>query len=195
MVYKIPTEGIVAGAVDASLISTDVNNALVPLKGIIMYYGALNAIPPNWNICDGQNGTPDLRDKFVIASGTYDVGNTEWTSAVDGSDKKTGGEATKLLGTANLPSHTHTDGSLSATGGDHQHNTSVTGTKLFTAAGGTTYSYGGAGTYPGTVFTMDDSGDLTMDVTGNTGDQGGTMGESFDIIPPFFALAYIMRNS
>ena len=40
-----------------------------------------------------------------------------------------------------------------------------------------------------------DSGSLTMTVSGDTGDQGGTMGEAFDILPPFYAIAYIMRVS
>ena len=32
-----------------------------------MWSGAV--VPPGWAICDGQNGTPDLHDQFVVASG------------------------------------------------------------------------------------------------------------------------------
>ena len=68
-----------------------------------------SAIPSGWVLCNGSNSTPDLRNRFVIGAGnSYNVDDT-------------GGESTKLLGTANLPSHTHTSGSLSATGGNHNH--------------------------------------------------------------------------
>ena len=32
---------------------------------IMMWSGLISEIPPGWSICDGTNGTPDLRDKFV----------------------------------------------------------------------------------------------------------------------------------
>ena len=46
-----------------------------------------------------------------------------------------------------------------------------------------------------TGISVNASGNLSLDVTGNTGDQGGTMGQSFDILPPYYAIAYIMRIS
>ena len=39
---------------------------LVPSGGVILWHGASNAVPKGWAICDGTNGTPDLRDRFVI---------------------------------------------------------------------------------------------------------------------------------
>ena len=42
---------------------------------IILWYGAIVDIPSGFVICDGNNGTPDLRDKFVVGAGsTYAVG-------------------------------------------------------------------------------------------------------------------------
>jgi len=39
-----------------------------------MWHGAEIDIPGGWLICDGNNGTPDLRDKFVIGAGnTYNL--------------------------------------------------------------------------------------------------------------------------
>ena len=38
------------------------------------------------------------------------------------------------------------------------------------------------------------NGNHSHDVTGNTGDQGGAMGQSFSILPPYYALAYIMKD-
>jgi len=40
---------------------------------IIMWAGTVATIPGNWAICDGNNGTPDLRSRFIIASGTTDT--------------------------------------------------------------------------------------------------------------------------
>ncbi len=49
----------------------------IPTGGIIMWSGPANAVPSGWALCDGSNGTPDLRDKFVIgAGGAYTVGQT-----------------------------------------------------------------------------------------------------------------------
>lgn len=39
-------------------------------KGIIcMWSGSIDSIPDGWALCDGNNGTPNLRDKFVIGAG------------------------------------------------------------------------------------------------------------------------------
>ena len=49
----------------------------------------------HWHICDGTNGTPDLRDRFIVGSGSsYNVG-----------DK--GGEAKHTLTLQEAPSHVH----------------------------------------------------------------------------------------
>ena len=67
------------------------------LSGIIvMWSGAINKIPTGWLLCDGTNGTPDLRNRFIVGAGTdYSVGNT-------------GGANTVTLTIAQMPSHTHT---------------------------------------------------------------------------------------
>jgi hypothetical protein len=38
---------------------------MVPRGGIIMWSGTLASIPAGWALCDGTNGTPDLRDRFI----------------------------------------------------------------------------------------------------------------------------------
>jgi hypothetical protein len=52
-----------------------------------MWSGSIGSIPTGYVICNGSNGTPDLRDRFVVGAGnTYAVGNTGgFTSAVAGS--------------------------------------------------------------------------------------------------------------
>jgi len=47
-------------------------------KGIITSFcGAIADIPAGWTLCDGTNGTRDLRDAFIVGAGTsYAVGAT-----------------------------------------------------------------------------------------------------------------------
>ena len=68
---------------------------IAPVGSIIMWNGAQNNIPTGWALCNGQNGTPDLRDRFVVGAGSsYAVGAK-------------GGEATHKLTIDEMPSHTH----------------------------------------------------------------------------------------
>lgn len=48
----------------------------VPAGTIVMWYGS--GLPYGWAICDGSNGTPDLRGMFIKgAKGFYDIGAVE----------------------------------------------------------------------------------------------------------------------
>ena len=39
-------------------------------RGVVkMWYGEASAVPEGWAICDGTQGTPDLRDSFIIGAG------------------------------------------------------------------------------------------------------------------------------
>lgn len=42
----------------------------VPIGGIIAYTGSLNTLPLNYHLCDGTDGTPDLRDCFIVGAGS-----------------------------------------------------------------------------------------------------------------------------
>ena len=35
-----------------------------------MWSGATNNIPSGWALCDGNNGTPNLQDKFIVGAGS-----------------------------------------------------------------------------------------------------------------------------
>jgi len=49
----------------------------VPPGCIIIWSGAIVAIPVGFVLCDGNNGTPDLRDRFVVGAGdSYAVDDT-----------------------------------------------------------------------------------------------------------------------
>ena len=62
----------------------------VPSGAIILWSGASDAIPSGYALCDGNNSTPDLRNRFIVGAGSgYTV-------------DQTGGSAD-----ATLVSHTH----------------------------------------------------------------------------------------
>lgn len=71
------------------------NSVVLPSGIIMLWSGAETAIPNGWLLCDGTNGTPDLRDKFVVGAGNgYSVGDE-------------GGEARHVLTKDEMPSHSH----------------------------------------------------------------------------------------
>ena len=53
----------------------------IPAGGIIIWSGSTGSVPSGWLLCDGTNGTPDLRDRFIIGAGnTYAVNATGGTA-------------------------------------------------------------------------------------------------------------------
>jgi hypothetical protein len=133
---------------------------------IILWSGSIASIPAGFALCDGTSGTPDLRDRFIVGAGS--------TYAVDA----TGGSAD-----ATLPTHTHTATST-VTDPGHNHTFSIlnviaNGNNPYTATGGQ------VGT--GTVSTA-----FTSITVATTNDNAGTSGTNANL-PPYYALAYIMK--
>lgn len=55
----------------------------MPSGVIVMWSGAANAIPSGWVLCNGSNGTPDLRNRFIVGAGSsYGVGATGGSETV-----------------------------------------------------------------------------------------------------------------
>lgn len=78
-------------AVTTAKLDSTVSGALVPIGGIIMWSGSIATIPSSWRLCNGANGTPNLQDRFIVGAGSgYAVAAT-------------GGSAD-----ATLVSHSHT---------------------------------------------------------------------------------------
>jgi hypothetical protein len=54
-----------ADAATKKYVDDHVPASSIPAGLIAMWHGLLVNIPTGWNLCDGTNGTPDLRSKFV----------------------------------------------------------------------------------------------------------------------------------
>jgi len=80
------------GSIESSKLAS---NAAIPSGVIMLWSGQIADIPNGWYLCDGNNGTPDLRNKFIVGAGnSYSVGDT-------------GGEDSHTLTTSELPAHNH----------------------------------------------------------------------------------------
>jgi len=149
----------------------------IPSGMISLWYGSIGSIPAGWYLCDGTNGTPDLRDRFIIGAGTsYAVGAT-------------GGSTTHTLTTSEMPSHTHNATSVS-TVTDPTHRHQVSNTSLGITGGGK-FAMGNEAN-EGAPYTDYASTGITVATT-TTLDTTGS-GSSFSILNPYYALAYIMKS-
>jgi microcystin-dependent protein len=82
-------------------------NGPIPKGGIIMWSGTVAEIPTGWALCDGQNGRPNLTDRFIVGAGASYA------------PKATGGSDQFSIAQSNLPLLTHT---ITVTNsGAHQH--------------------------------------------------------------------------
>jgi len=102
-----------AGTNNTQIATTAFVNSALPVGSVIMWYGLLANIPTGWQICDGTNGTPDMRDRFPVGAGTSYALND------------TGGANSVTLDVTQIPSHAHT-GSSATESIAHTHDFSVT---------------------------------------------------------------------
>ena len=153
------------GATGAQGFQGGLSTFAVPSGGIIMWSGAVSAIPSGWVLCDGSNSTPDLRSRFIVGAsgdGSNNVTFDANTGAVSSnySVGVTGGSVAHQLTVAEMPSHTHTEGvNVNSSGQDQA----------------------GSG-----------SGDNDNTATQNSGSTGGD--DFHENRPPYFALAFIMKT-
>ncbi len=161
--------------------------AAVPRGIIAMWSGSVAAIPQGWALCDGTNGRPDLRDRFIIGAGSTGYKTPGTTGGVN---------------TSTIPEHSHTISGIelqTSTVPDHAHYVSLT-----------TTSENGR-----TKVDDEDDDDTVADdnhehsVQGNTNPSGShshtiashnhggatsaSGGLSLDNRPPFYALCFIIK--
>lgn len=139
----------------------------IPSGGIIIWSGASNAIPSGWYLCNGANNTPDLRNRFIVGAGsTYAVGAT-------------GGSADAIV-----VSHNH---SASSSVSDPGHNHQVR-ENTFLANSGSGFA---TGTQQQNRFVTSESNTTGISVS-TTISSTGSSGTNANL-PPYYALAYIMK--
>ena len=177
---------------NTQLATTAFVHNVLPTGMIIMWSGATTAVPYGWAICNGANGTPDLRDKFVIGAGSgYAVGAT-------GGSKD-----------ATLVSHSHTASSTTSTsitdpGHKHWISSMATDDRNLTGTGNNSQEYGlvaDAGSYSaddpnrstgryslsaGTGISASSSTSTTVNATGSSATDAN--------LPPYYALCFIMKT-
>jgi len=149
-----------------------------------MWSGSIASIPTGWALCDGTNGTPDLRGKFIAG---YNSTDTNYDSIGE-----TGGSNYFTLTTNQLPTHNHLFTTTTSSSGAHTH----TYTAPFVAStypvnrdtsGNSDY---GPTVESSTTGTTNSSGTHTHTASGTTNNTGE--GQIIDARPPYYTLAFIM---
>ena len=177
-----------------------VDNTSLPAGVIVMWSGQAATIPAGWALCNGANGTPDLRDRFIVGGGgSYSPGNFGGTS----SHTHTGTIQGTALTVQQLPAHSH-----SITDNGHSHSITDPGHKHglvqgpYTGSGNTTPP-GSNNQYGTNAFTdLHQTGisiiaattGITINSTGSgqTHTHGATV-DNANHLPPYYALAFIMK--
>jgi hypothetical protein len=153
---------------------------VVPIGSIIMWSGTIATIPTNYTLCNGGNGTPNLTDKFVIGA-TQDMYNANSDNAwkaqtnITGTQTMTGGTKDAIV-----VSHNH-----DVTDPGHAHNM-WHGNNYQYAEGGITAFRMADNNYGGTIIKSNTTG-ITINSKGDSGTNQN--------LPPYYALAFIMRIS
>ena len=143
----------------------------VPSGMIALWSGSVASVPSGWYLCNGSNGTPDLRDRFVVGAGsTYAVAAT-------------GGSANAIV-----VAHTHTASSV-VTDPGHSHGTGVGGNNFLTVSTGGGQIGSGAFGRTDVANTGSNTTGITVATTNASTGASGTNAN----LPPYYALAYIMK--
>ena len=179
--YGIPTSTAVASP------------TVIPTGLISLWSGSIGSIPSGWLLCDGNNSTPDLRDRFIVGAGN--------NYAVAGQ----GGSTDAIV-----VAHTHTATSV-VTESPHTHfvantNFANPGTGVYGSPSITNSNYVSGGNYAqGQEEKYSLNGDSTVANAGltnsvstgltvaTTNTSTGTSGTNANL-PPYYALAYIMKS-
>lgn len=153
-----------------SNVNGDLNTIGCP-KGVIwLWSGSIENIPEGWALCNGENGTPDLRGRFVIGVNPNSKRNTNFMINEMGA---TGGKEKALL------KH------------KHQYFQNVSNDDGF--KGGRTLTYeSGNSTFVLTSDRGEPDGDALKPDYVNTSDTS-ELGDEHTL-PPYYSLAYIMKT-
>ena len=154
-------------------ISIDISQ-VIP-KGLITMYSGSSA-PEGWALCNGENGTPDLRDRFIVGKGSKFTGKGEGTKST-GDTTVTGSVTVKdtKLSLDQIPSHSHNYYKIQYHNYGYYYGDSRQG--MIDSNSSVSTSSSGSG--------MGHKHDATLTTNSHR--------HSIDPIPPHYALAFIMK--
>ena len=162
-------------------------DAAMPSGLISLWSGSTASIPTGWALCNGTNGTPQLTNRFIVGAG----GSLYTPRATGGYKDAVAVTHSHTASTDTKGNHSHTANAA----GNHTHTVSTASTKgKFQVQGYTETAYiGKASTGTSTAG----SHTHTTTTTGNhahtvTVADGGVSGSGRNL-PPYYALAYIMK--
>jgi hypothetical protein len=161
-------------AASTAFVQTAIGAALSGI--IVMWSGTIATIPSGWVLCNGSNGTPDLRNRFIVGAHS-DTAGVAYTT-ITGSNTQTGGSKDSIV-----ISHTHT---ATVTDPGHAHQIAYE-TRGFTggaANDGWLRAYPSSGSYVSSTSTTG------ITVSNSTEGSSGTNAN----LVPYYALAFIMKT-
>lgn len=160
------------GTTDTSVMRGDA----LPIGAVIMWSGGSASIPANWKLCNGENGTPNLKGRFIIG---YDPDDAEYDAV-----GKTGGNKTRTLVADNIPQHSHTFAGTTEDAGEHSH----------TIKAGNGTSGGGAdkGDNDDNSAYINPAGIHAHEFSGTTSSFGKINPDAIDVRSPYYVLCFIM---
>lgn len=155
------------------------DNASVPIGTIIMTddvadfdlgTGLGSGTWANWALCDGQNGTPNLKGRFIAG---YDGAQVDYNAV-----GKTGGASSVTLTINQIPAHDHRIFADEVVVGGSVVSSSNQAARTDDSGGDLEYSI---------------KGSATAATVGRSSATGG--GQSHENRPPFYVLAYVKKIS
>lgn len=180
----------------ANVATTAFVQSVFPRGMIMMWNSSAATIPSGFQLCDGSNGTPDLRDRFIVGAGSsYTPGQI-------------GGNASVTLDTTMIPPHIHGISINQSTGtaGGHTHTVNDPGHNhqyqhpVYTApqSGSSTYCYyntqqtdNTSTSVTGISLSAVADHSHNINISAQTLSTGG--GQPHENRPPFYALCYIQK--
>ena len=182
LTYNPSSNILTVGTISATNIQgTLAAGGAIPSGGIILWSGAADAIPSGFVLCDGNNSTPDLRNRFVVGAGSgYSVDATGGSA-----------DATLVSHSHTINNHTH---SVSGNTGNDSHSHTI---QSSSSIGGGTRVTSQNDTGNTATTSSDTHSHSFSATTGNPSDRGtNSQGSSATNanLPPYYALCYIMKS-
>lgn len=143
---------------------------------IMLWSGSTSSVPSGWKLCNGSSGTPDLRNRFVVGAGSsYGVGAK-------------GGSKDAIVVSHHHGASTSVSGSTSSAG-NHRH--AIKRSNSDSGFGGSVGTDAVGSNYVQSEYAGEHKHSISVTASttiGNTGSSGNSAN-----LPPYYALAYIMK--